>query len=83
MKQKGKINEDRKRKAREQSIEIGQKVYVKNLIRNNKLTPDFAPEPHTVSQTKGNEGSVRNDLTGQEFKRNIIHLKRVGGIGKL
>lgn len=78
-KEKGKINEDRKRKAKEQVIEVGEKVYVKNFVKSNKLTPNFDPEPHTVVSTRGNEANVRNDSTGQEFKRNVIHLKRVEG----
>ncbi|XP_043471652.1 uncharacterized protein K02A2.6-like [Leptopilina heterotoma] len=75
----GKINEDRKRKAKEQSVEPGQKVYVQNFQKQNKLTPNFHPEPHTVIGSEGNEVHVRNDSTGQEFKRNVIHLKRVEG----
>lgn len=80
---KGKINEDRKRKAKEQYVAVGQKVYVKNLTKSNKLTPTFDPEPHTVVSTQGNEISIRNDATGQEYKRNVIHLKRVEGSWKV
>lgn len=83
MKQKGKINEDRKRKAMEHNLEIGQKVYVKNLIKNNKLSPEFDPEPHTIISTNRNEANIRNDSTGQEYRRNIIHLKKVEGNWKV
>lgn len=48
IKQKGKLRGDRKREAREMEVDIGQKVYVKNVIKNNKLTPSFDPKLHTV-----------------------------------
>lgn len=83
MKQKEKINEDRKRKARERNLEIGQKVYVKNVIKNNKLTPEFDPEPRTVVSPNRNEVNIRNDSTGLEYRRNIIHLKKVEGNWKV
>lgn len=83
MKTIGKEVQDRKRKAKENELELGQKVYVKNLVKDNKLTPNFNPVPHTVVGTKGSEINVRNDETGQEFRRNIIHLKKVEGEWKV
>lgn len=83
MKEKGKIREDRKRKARNNDISIGEKVYVKNLIKENKLTPNFNPTPHTVISANGGDINIRNDETGQELRRNIIHLKRVQGQWKI
>lgn len=79
MKQKGKMDGDRKRKAAEVEMEIGEKVYVKNMAKDNKLASDYNPTPHTVVTTKGNEVEVRNDVTGKEYRRNIIHLKKVEG----
>lgn len=75
MKEKGKINEDRKRKANTKQLEIGDKVYVKNLIKESKISSDFNPVPHTVIKAKNSDVSVRNDSTGQEYRRNILHLK--------
>ncbi|KAG6440823.1 hypothetical protein O3G_MSEX001465 [Manduca sexta] len=83
MKEKGKEHEDRKRKAEEIDIGIGEKVYVKNMVKENKLTTNFNPTPHTVVNCKGSDYSVRNDETGQELRRNIIHLKRVEGQWKV
>lgn len=79
MKEKGKEYEDRKRKAEDMDIGIGEKVYIKNMNRENKLATNFEPTPHTVINSKGPEYNIRNDNTGQELKRNIIHLKRVEG----
>ena len=42
MNEKGKQNEDRKRRATEDcDIEIGDKVYQKNISKPNKITPNF------------------------------------------
>lgn len=79
MKQKGKYSEDKRRKATEKEIETGEKVYVKNVIKENKLTSEFNPTPHTVVNTKGNEAEIRNDITGKQYRRNVVHLKKVEG----
>lgn len=78
-KEQAKLNEDRKRKAKESDIEQGDKVYVKKFVKDNKLVPDFDPTPHTVIRAKDNEVDIRNDSTGIEYRRNIIHLKRTEG----
>lgn len=53
------------------------------MIKGNKLTPNFNPIPHTVTERKGNECKVKNDETGQEYRRNIVHLKKVEGEWKI
>lgn len=78
-KEQGKLYGDRKRKAKESDIEIGEKVYVKKFVKDNKLVSDFDPTPHTVIRAKENEVDVRNDSTGVEYRRNVIHLKRTEG----
>ncbi|XP_049874146.1 uncharacterized protein K02A2.6-like isoform X1 [Pectinophora gossypiella] len=83
MKDKGKHREDRKRKAKDNHINIGEKVYIKNMIKENKLTPNFNPIPHTVISANGGDVNIRNDETGQELRRNIIHLKKVEGQWKI
>lgn len=74
-----KEREDRKRKAAEINLEIGDKVYVKNMSKGNKLTSNFNPTTHTVTESNRSDVHVRNDETGQEYRRNIIHLKKVEG----
>lgn len=76
-KQKGKEYADKKRNAVDSHLEIGEKVYVKNLTKDNKLTPNFNPESHTVTDVNGGDVRVRNDINGKEYRRNVIHLKRV------
>lgn len=82
-KEKSKLNEDRKRRAVDRDLGIGEKVYVKNLIKENKLVSEFNPTPHTVINAEGSDINVRNDETGQEYRRNIVHLKRVEGQWKV
>lgn len=78
-KDKGKEYSDRKRKATESSIEVGEKVFVKNLIKENKLSSNFHPTEHTVTKVNGSDVEVRNDETGKEYRRNIVHLKKING----
>lgn len=82
-KEKGKRYSDLKRKASESTISEGDKVYTENMIKGNKLTPNFNPTPHTVMEKKGNEYKVRNDETGQEYRRNVVHLKKIEGEWKI
>lgn len=80
-KELGKSYSDRKRKAAEHTLVEGEKVFVKNMIKNNKLTPNFSPASHTVTKSSANSGDVeiRDDETGQIYRRNIVHLKRIDG----
>ena len=76
LKEKGKVYGDLKRKATDNNLEIGEKVLVKNLIRD-KLTINFNPTTHTVTGVAGGDVNIRNDNTEKEFRRNIVHLKKV------
>lgn len=78
-KERGKDNGDRKRKAEESDLIPGDKVYIKNMNRENKLSLDYNPETHTVENKKGGDITVRNDETGQTRRRNIVHLKKIQG----
>lgn len=78
-KDKGKEYADRKRKAEESCLEPGDKVYIKNLNKANKLSANFDSVTHTVKSRTGGDVEVQNDETGQNLRRNVIHLKRVEG----
>ncbi|XP_030765152.1 uncharacterized protein K02A2.6-like [Sitophilus oryzae] len=83
LKEQGKEYGDRKRKAVETHLEPGDKVYVKNLIKSNKTCPNFNRSPHTVINKNGGNIQIRNDETGQDYRRNIIHLKKIEGEWKV
>ncbi|CAH2100736.1 unnamed protein product [Euphydryas editha] len=72
LKEKRKEYGDLKRKATDNSLEIGEKVLV-NLIKDNKLTTNFNPTTHTVTGVTGGDVNIRNDDTGKEYRRNIVH----------
>ncbi|CAH1994375.1 unnamed protein product [Acanthoscelides obtectus] len=54
-KQIGKEKGDMKRKAEECDLIPGDKVYIKNVNKENKLSLDYNPETHTVENTKGGD----------------------------
>lgn len=78
-KEKGKEYADRKRKSQLGDLVPGDKVYVKNMNKTNKLSSNFEPIPHTVTSRVGGDVEVLNDETGQQLRRNVVHLKRIEG----
>ncbi|CAK1595187.1 unnamed protein product [Parnassius mnemosyne] len=78
-KEKGKEYGDRKRRAKDSEFIEGDKVYLKNMERTNKLTANFSPTPHVVEKSVGGDITVRNEETGQRLRRNVIHLKKIEG----
>lgn len=82
-KQLGKEYADRKRKAQECDLAPGDKVYLKNITKDNKLSLNYDPSPHTVEKCTGGDIEVRNDSTGQVLRRNVVHLKKVEGQWKV
>ncbi|CAK1595984.1 unnamed protein product [Parnassius mnemosyne] len=71
---------DKRSKPKECYLVPGDKVYTKNFNKNNKLSLNYDPVPHTVHRSVGEDVDVRNDETGQVYRRNIVHLKQVEGI---
>lgn len=79
---KGKEYGDKRRRAQDVDLNEGDKVYVKEMDKANKLTPNYNPTPHVVEKTKGGDVTIRNEETGQTLRRNILHLKRTEGVWK-
>ncbi|CAH2088405.1 unnamed protein product [Euphydryas editha] len=82
-KEKGKEYADRKRRAEDSTITEGDKVYVKEMEKRNKLTANFNPTPHSVERVEGGDVLIRNEETGKQLRRNVIHLKRTEGEWKV
>lgn len=62
----------------------GEKVYMNNMAKENKLSTNFDPILHTVERSQNGEVTVKYDETGQQYRRNIKHLKKkLKGIGKM
>lgn len=78
-KERGKNYGDKRRKARDPDLNEGDKVYVKEFNKTNKLTSNYNPTPHIVEKTNNGDITIRNEETGQTLRRNILHLKRIEG----
>lgn len=82
-KEKGRELGDRKRKATESDLQIGDKVYQKIMVKSNKTTPDFDSTPYLVTNKMKGDVMIRDENSGQEFRRNVIHLKKIEGEWKI
>lgn len=76
-KEKGKASEDNRRHAKQSEIQVGDRVLMKNVTIQNKLTSMFSNDEYVVTQRKGAEVTVQNQRTDAEYKRNVSHLKKV------
>ena len=75
--QKGraKLYADERRGAKESSVEVGDKVLIRQDKRD-KLTTTFGESPHTVVSRAGNSLVVQSD-SGAEYSRNTTHVKKL------
>lgn len=76
-KAKGKNYGDNKRKAAATDIQPGDFVLAKNMIKRNKLSPNFDSEKYVVLNKKGPEVLIRSSVTDKEYRRNVAHLKKI------
>nr|DAA65000.1 TPA_exp: gag-pol protein [Drosophila ananassae] len=74
-KHKGKQATDKRRGARESDIKVGDKVFQKNVVFPNKLTPTFDNTEYTVVEKHRNIVEIERD--GRKLTRNVGHLKKV------
>ena len=65
---------DRTRGAKHSDIEEGDKVLLKQT-RENKLSPNYEPEPYIVTRKDGN-AAILQDTNGNNKMRNIAHMKK-------
>lgn len=75
-KQKGKEYIDKKRNTKSSEIGVGDTVWLKKLIRPNKLAPIFEPVPYQVVEKKGNELIVENPASKVRYRRNVSHARK-------
>lgn len=73
----GKETEDARRRAKPSSIDVGDKVLMKNLLPGNKLQPNFDPNEKLVVARKGSRVTVLDENSGRTYDRNTCHLKQV------
>lgn len=77
LKEKGKENEDSRRRARKSSIDLGDTVLMKNLLPGNKLQTTFGPKEYKVIDRSGPRVTIEDPENGRSYDRNVAHLKRI------
>ncbi|XP_058827099.1 uncharacterized protein K02A2.6-like [Topomyia yanbarensis] len=77
LKEKGRENEDSRRRARKSSIDLGDTVLMKNLLPGNKLQTTFDPKEYKVVDRLGPRVTIEDPLNGRSYDRNVAHLKKV------
>ncbi|ESP03447.1 hypothetical protein LOTGIDRAFT_137345, partial [Lottia gigantea] len=73
-KEKGKMYGDKKRNAVNSSLQLGDKVLLKQK-KENKLSTTFHPKPMMLLKKNGNSVIVQSD-EGVQYKRNITQVKK-------
>lgn len=71
----GKLYADKKRNAKINEIKEGDVVWLKRLIKTNKLSPAFDTEPFKVIERNGSELLVENMSSKAQYRRNVAHVK--------
>ncbi|XP_055623065.1 uncharacterized protein K02A2.6-like [Toxorhynchites rutilus septentrionalis] len=76
-KEKGKEYTDAKRKARFSEITVGDRVIVKRMRKENKLSTNYEPEEFEVTRKAGADVTIKSLTNGKEYRRNVAHLKKL------
>lgn len=82
-KMKGKEYGDRKRRAKESDMGVGETVVPMKMQKRSKFETNFEPEEHTIIKRSGGEVVVQNNDTGIQYRRHVSHLKRVASSGPI
>lgn len=76
-KESGKQYADEKRQAKPSDINVGDEVLIKVMVKENKLSPNFHPKPFKIIERNGSEVTVESVESGQRYKRNVAHVKKI------
>ncbi|XP_062539260.1 uncharacterized protein K02A2.6-like [Armigeres subalbatus] len=68
---------DKRRGARSDDLEEGDKVVIKRIQKDNKLSTTFDPEEYIVIARKGSDVTLKSTMSGRIIHRNISHLKKL------
>jgi len=74
-KHKGKVEANKKRGAKEIRIQVGDQVFMKNVVFPNKLTPNFNTTTYKVLERQGN--IVKYSCGAKALIRDATHLKKI------
>lgn len=76
-KEKGRLYTNMKKHTKYSKIDVGDHVLVKNMLRKNKLTTNFASQPHIVLQRNGTRLKLKNLESGVITDRHVNHTKSI------
>lgn len=74
-KEKGKMRENKARRARDSNIDVGDTVLVENLRPSSKLTPRFGADIHTVIGKEGPRLKLKS-ASGSILDRHVTQVKK-------
>ncbi|XP_062709152.1 uncharacterized protein K02A2.6-like [Aedes albopictus] len=75
-KQTAKTYYDARHNAQQSDLQVQDRVLMRNLLPQNKLSSMFIPEPATVVEKQGNSVTVETS-SGRRYRRNSAHLKKL------
>lgn len=58
-------------------MKVGDEVLQRNLIKDNKLTTMYNPKKLRVIKRNGPIVTIRNEEGGEEYDRNVAHVKKI------
>lgn len=76
-KEEGKEYGDRKRRAAASDVAVGDRVFAKRQMVNNKLATPFDSTEYELVQRKGPDAVIKSTDTSATFRRNVAHLRKV------
>ena len=77
LKEKGKEYANKRRKAEMADLEVGDKVFAKNMHKSNKLSSTFEKEHYTIESKNLNDILIREENSGKLYRRAASHLKKI------
>ena len=77
LKEQGKEKADKKRKAAETDLEVGDKVMAKNMHKTNKLSSTFEKEKYRIIKKNLNDVLIEEEESGKLYRRAASHLKKI------
>lgn len=71
------IYADNRRHAKDSELQVGDRVLVKEMTKSHKLAPNFGTKEFEIMNKSGSELLVRSEDTGKEYRRNVVHVKKI------
>lgn len=76
-KEKGREYADKRRRAADSGISVGDTVLAKLMFKESKLTPTFGNQEFEVLKRNLNDVTIRDKITRKVYRRSAGHLKKL------